>query len=423
MFQTRQRLIGSVAALLCMAQPVHADWADDVNQINSLTQQGKYPEAQHFASESLARGPGGLLFAGTGALIIRHQRASIRLLLGDIAGAIEDADVIVRANSDLLTAEAGYAIRTLAKAASGDTAGVQAEFLAGSEIIKTGPTSTFGPSKAFREHFLIESRAVANLLLGRLDEAEADFARIIAGDFDTSLPMLIDLVETKKRSWTKTREAIARLRDGDLHAARELARHALQILYDGKETRNGAGFSTARMVLDTLERKESQRVAAVEEGLLLQAQQQLSAGDRRAAFATFARAFAELPPSAAQDKAFQGLALIYPTLPTKPGLPEAARRFLVQARGVVEDKEYARAVGRYDQALRLAPWWAPSHYDRALLLGLIGRYGQATESMQRHLQLAPTAESARAAQDKIYEWELKIDTQPGSAGRMRQRGY
>ena len=111
MFQTRQRLIGSVAALLCMAQPVHADWADDVNQINSLTQQGKYPEAQHFASESLARGPGGLLFAGTGALIIRHQRASIRLLLGDIAGAIEDADVIVRANSDLLTAEAGYAIR------------------------------------------------------------------------------------------------------------------------------------------------------------------------------------------------------------------------------------------------------------------------------------------------------------------------
>ncbi len=59
----------------------------------------------------------------------------------------------------------------------------------------------------------------------------------------------------------------------------------------------------------------------------------------------------------------------------------------------------------------------------ALLLGLIGRYGQATESMQRHLQLAPSAESARAAHDKIYEWELKIDTQPGSAGRMRQRGY
>ncbi|WP_300327629.1 hypothetical protein [Accumulibacter sp.] len=43
--------------------------------------------------------------------------------------------------------------------------------------------------------------------------------------------------------------------------------------------------------------------------------------------------------------------------------------------------------------------------------------------MQRHLQLAPSAESARAAQDKIYEWELKIDTQPGSAGRMRQSGY
>jgi len=57
MFQTRQRLIASVAALLCMAQPVHADWADEDNQINSLTQQGKYPEAQRFASESLARGP------------------------------------------------------------------------------------------------------------------------------------------------------------------------------------------------------------------------------------------------------------------------------------------------------------------------------------------------------------------------------
>ena len=227
------------------------------------------------------------------------------MLLGDIAGAIEDADVIVRANSDLLTADAGYAIRILAKAARGDAAGAQAEFLAGSEIIKTGPTSTFAPAKAFRHNFLIESRAVANLLLERFDQAEADFPQIIAADFETSLPMLIDLVETKERSWMKTREAIARLRDGDLNAARELARHALQILYDGKETRNGAGFSTARMVLDTLERKESQRAAAVEEGLLLQAQQQLSGGDRRAAFATFVRAFAELPPSAAQDKMYE----------------------------------------------------------------------------------------------------------------------
>lgn len=423
MFQTRQRLIVAVATLLFMAQPTFADWADDVHQINSLAQQGKYQEAERFASESLARGPGGLLFSGTGTLIIRHQRASIRLVLGDTTGAIADADVIVRENSDLLTADAGYAIRVLAKAATGDAAGAQAEFLAGAEVVKTGPTSMFGPSTAFRQNFLIESRAVANLLLDHLDQADADLAQIVAADFDTSLAMLIEMVETKKQSWKKTRATIARLREGDLNAARELARSALQVLYEGKETKNGAGYSTAKLVLDKIERKASERVALAEEGLLLQAQQQLSAGNRRAAFDTFVRAYAELSPGAAQDKAFLGLALIYPTLPEKPGLPEAARRFLVQARGVVEDKDYSRAVGLYDKGIRLAPWWAPSHYDRGLLLGLVGRYVEATESMQRHLQLAPAAESARAAQDKIYEWEVKIDTEQGSAGRMRQRGH
>lgn len=421
MFRARSWVAAVVAATLCVA-PARADWADDVQQINSLTQQGKYQMAQQFASESLARGPGGLLFSGTGTLMIHHQRGSIRLILGDAAGAIEDGDVIIRENGDYLTADAGYALRALAKAATGDAAGAEADFRAAEEAIAASQPSMFATSKAFRRNFVLESRAVAYLALDRLAEAEADLAQIAVADFDTSLAPLVDLIETKKRSWGKTRDAIASLRNGDIDGARELARGALQILADGKETKGASSISTARMVLDRIERKEGERVKVVEEGLLSQAQQHLSAGDHAAAFDTFVRAFAELATTAAQDKAFQGLALIYPMLPAKPGLPEAARRFLVQARAVVEDKDYARAVSLYDKGIRLAPWWAASHYDRALLLGQLGRYADATESMQRHLQLAPLAESARAAQDKIYEWETKIESRRGGDSGRRQVG-
>ena len=199
-----------------------------------------------------------------------------------------------------------------------------------------------------------------------------------------------------------------------------------------------------------------------EEALLTLAQQQLSSGNRLGAFQTYVRAYAQAPASAApgapagdpraqalatvrgrmattpaqivahspsRERAFQGIALIYPTLTPRPGLPEEARRLLVRARVLVEEKNLSGAVAAYDEAIGLAPWWPSSHFDRALLIGQLALGAQAPlaydaeaiAAMKRFLALAPGSENAREGQDKIYEWELKLERKQRAAAAAAQQ--
>jgi tetratricopeptide (TPR) repeat protein len=89
----------------------------------------------------------------------------------------------------------------------------------------------------------------------------------------------------------------------------------------------------------------------------------------------------------------------------KPEFPEAARRYRVQAEAAVRDKEFDVAADLYAEALNLAPWWPEGRFNRALILGELKDYAEATVEMKRYLALVPDAPNARAAQDKIYEWE------------------
>lgn len=410
-------LAAALVSLLLFASAAHADWADDVGQIKRLAQAGDYAAADRFATESLERGPGGLLFSGTGTLIIRHWRGRSRLLLGNTAGAIEDADAIIKENSTFFPPDAGYALRGLAKAVAGNAGGAQADFQAALDVDKSGMA---GASSAMRTYGIYGDRGIARLLLNDLAAAEADLSRAITADHDTTL--MAEFVAAKKQSWIETRAAIARLNAGDTQGARDLAKTALHTLTASSATRDSSEFMPAQLVLAKLERQEAGRVTVREEELLLQAQQQLGSGNRAEAFRTYARAYAELTSPQSQDKALQGIALIYPTLPAKPGLPEDARRYLVQARSYAEEKDYAKAIGLYDQAILLAPWWASSHFDKGLLLGQLGKYDQATESMKRYLVLAPNSENARMAQDKIYEWEPKLERQRTGEALLRARG-
>ncbi|MBI5316077.1 MAG: hypothetical protein HZB34_08905 [Nitrospirae bacterium] len=91
----------------------------------------------------------------------------------------------------------------------------------------------------------------------------------------------------------------------------------------------------------------------------------------------------------------------------KAALPEEARRYGVQATSFVEKKRYDEALALYDQALELAPWWAEGHFNRALVAASQNRYHDAVASMRLFLVLASHSPDARAAQDKIYEWELE----------------
>ena len=112
---------------------------------------------------------------------------------------------------------------------------------------------------------------------------------------------------------------------------------------------------------------------------------------------------------AGQDKgssaAFDEVARHYRSRAEKPELPEDARRYKIQAASAIKEKRYEDAIALYEKALGIAPWWPEGHFNRALLLGDQQDYEDAITEMKKYLALEPKAPNARAAQDKIYEWE------------------
>lgn len=111
--------------------------------------------------------------------------------------------------------------------------------------------------------------------------------------------------------------------------------------------------------------------------------------------------------SQADEAKFMAAAQQYQGMAVKPALPEEARRFAVQAQGAVQENDFSGAANYFKQALDVAPWWPEGHYQRAILLSGVDDYGGAIAEMKRYLVLAPNAQNARAAQDKIYDWERK----------------
>lgn len=110
----------------------------------------------------------------------------------------------------------------------------------------------------------------------------------------------------------------------------------------------------------------------------------------------------------ADEALFQQAAHEYRAVATKPELPEAARRFKVQAEGAVGDKDLDGAAEYYEKAIDIAPWWPGGHFNRALVLSQAGGFSDAITEMKRYLELVPGAPDARDAQDKIYDWERKV---------------
>ena len=86
-------------------------------------------------------------------------------------------------------------------------------------------------------------------------------------------------------------------------------------------------------------------------------------------------------------------------------LPEEGRRYAVQAKYFVEQKQLAEAASRYADALTIAPGWASGRYNRALILAEMTCYEAAILEMRHYLLLSPDGPDARTAQDKVYVWE------------------
>ena len=110
--------------------------------------------------------------------------------------------------------------------------------------------------------------------------------------------------------------------------------------------------------------------------------------------------------ASAEEKFHEAVASYHAANP-KPELPEEARKFKIQAEGAIRDNDFEGAASLYGQAVDIAPWWPEGHFNRALVLGEVKEYSLAIVEMKRYLLLNPNAPDARAAQDKIYDWERK----------------
>lgn len=110
---------------------------------------------------------------------------------------------------------------------------------------------------------------------------------------------------------------------------------------------------------------------------------------------------------------FQEVVTQYRAANPKPVMPEVARKFKVQAEFAVQEKRLDKAIELYRKALDIVPWWPEGHYNLALVLGETKKYRDAMREMRRYLLLAPEAAEARAAQDKLYQWESVAEPEAG----------
>jgi tetratricopeptide (TPR) repeat protein len=108
------------------------------------------------------------------------------------------------------------------------------------------------------------------------------------------------------------------------------------------------------------------------------------------------------------DSNFEKTVRAYRTAATKPVLSEEVRRLKVQAEAAIRDKKFEDTADLYEEALNIVPWWPEGHFNRALVLAETDDLRTAIREMKRYLLLVPDAPDARAAQDKVYDWEGRL---------------
>lgn len=74
----------------------------------------------------------------------------------------------------------------------------------------------------------------------------------------------------------------------------------------------------------------------------------------------------------------------------------------------MEAKDYSKALTAYNNLIGVMPYFPEAWFNGAMLRAEKKQYKKAIEDMNIYLKLVPDAPDARAAQDKIYEWQAFI---------------
>lgn len=96
-----------------------------------------------------------------------------------------------------------------------------------------------------------------------------------------------------------------------------------------------------------------------------------------------------------------------------PAIPEEARESFVQGTTIAQSAKdatgQALAVQRFEQALKIAPWWGDAWYNLAIAQELAGQLDAAQASLKLYLLTGPSEAEARKTQDHMYALKAKKD--------------
>jgi len=110
-----------------------------------------------------------------------------------------------------------------------------------------------------------------------------------------------------------------------------------------------------------------------------------------------------------KEAIFQAKAAQYRSLKIKPPVSEEQRKYIVQANALNQEKDYKRAIELYQKAIEVdAVSYPGAYFNTALLYAQMKRFNMAISNMKKYLILELEAKDARSGQDKIYEWEIKL---------------
>jgi hypothetical protein len=88
-----------------------------------------------------------------------------------------------------------------------------------------------------------------------------------------------------------------------------------------------------------------------------------------------------------------------------PQVPAEARDNFIQGIAITQAATDAGgqrlAVARFNDALRLAPWWGDAYYNRGIAQDLAGEHAAAIASLQFYLLTGPSAQDERETRDRI----------------------
>lgn len=418
---------------------------EDIRQADLLLMEGRHAQAEQAYNRILGAGVNEFLVGAVLTDTVHYSRGIARIAQGKLDEAMEDVAAAMEPKSSMSYAEAGYSLRAMVKLQRGDREGALADYAKVIEMAKQGMAS------GLRSAYAHAQRAHAHVLLGDFAAARSDLEKAIASEWTM---MGVDHLALNRTFWAACQaEVLPALAAGDLPRGQAaLAEIAGRLHLSEKARRTAGGISqtaesgSAKSILMyelqgpllVLQKRLDSAVtasnAAQSAALLGEAQKAMLLGDRQLAFERFVLAYRDAPDRETRHQAIQGLASVLPGLPAKPTVPEAVRRLLVKAQVLAEEKDYAGAIDLYWQAIAQVPWFAQLHHDRAILIvqqiesqartaAALKSYDAAIEEMQRYLLLAPGAKDARAAQDLIYQWEVKREraTQRAAAAELTPR--